>query len=604
MRQIQKGYVFISIFIFAFVFVSCQNLQASVKDDWLGRTIYFVLIDRFHNGSTINDKNVNPMSDSGFHGGDVAGIISKLDYLKDLGISALWVSPIFKNKPDEFFGNWAYHGYWTYDFFSSDDRFGNLDELKNFRKVLKKDDIKLLLDVPVNHLGYDAPFAEKFPAMFHQTPEIKDWNNLEQVETYKLFGLPDFASEKKIVQLFFQAVARFWITQLSPDGFRLDAVRHVPLDFWKNFVNFGKQFPDKDLFMLGELLDGDPKNISKTLKIGEFTSLFDYPLYYTLVSVIAQNGDCRQLALRFYQDFRYPDSELIASFIDNHDTDRFLTSSGENLKKLQIALGIILTARGIPTLCYGDETGMSGKAEKSFSNRSDMNFSGNSQIREFVKILVHARRKYEALREGNQATLFADDETFSFIRVTSDALAFVAVNRGEKTHHLEIQFPPELPDKILLKDIFSQKTVSVESRMLQISVPPESVCVYHTEQPSGKAFENYSKKIRRSKVDLNEFGTVKVRFELEKTNIASDSQIFVIGGLPHISDWNPDNLRNPLVLLKKGIFSAEVELPARAFVEYKFLEKKVDGNINWMQGENFFLATPDNGNIIKKHTWQ
>ena len=259
-------------------------------DSWKDQIVYFVLLDRFFNGNTANDKNVDKNNFMAFHGGDIAGLEQKLDYLEELGVTAIWVSPFFENRPNAFYGQEAYHGYWPYDFFKIDERFGTTDELLSLRKSMKDKNIKFLMDMVVNHVGYDAPLVKEHEDWFNPMVNIKNWEDSEELKNRCIFGLPDFASQKPEVKDFFNKVSKHWIELLQPDGFRLDAVKHINDDFWKNFNENARKLSNKDFLLLGEYLHGDPVKINESWHTTGFNSLFDFPLYYTMLEVFAKNG--------------------------------------------------------------------------------------------------------------------------------------------------------------------------------------------------------------------------------------------------------------------------------------------------------------------------
>ncbi|HNW35291.1 MAG TPA: alpha-amylase family glycosyl hydrolase, partial [Candidatus Ozemobacteraceae bacterium] len=199
----------VSLMIVLFLVVSAgtaRSAGAMSLDSWRDQILYFVLIDRFENGCPCNDFDVNLRDPRGFHGGDLDGLRMRLQYLQDLGVTGIWVSPVARNRPTPFFGQQPYHGYWAWDLFSVDPRFGTRRKLREVRDDLHRRGMKLLMDMVLNHAGYDAPIEKLHPGLFHANGNIKDWNDRAQVEQFRLFGLPDFASERPIVQRYFSAV--------------------------------------------------------------------------------------------------------------------------------------------------------------------------------------------------------------------------------------------------------------------------------------------------------------------------------------------------------------------------------------------------------------
>lgn len=198
--------------------------------------VYFLMVDRFHNGDRANDgQDVAPADAKGWHGGDLQGVIDKLDYLQQLGIRTLWLSPIFKSRRQGFLGHGAFHGYWVEDFQRIDPHFGSPAVLKKLGFELKRRNMRLLLDLVVNHVGYDAPLLRTHPNWFHNKGSIVDWQDPIQIVTHDVHGLPDLAQERQDVYRHLLKAASHWLSDYPVAGFRLDAVKHVSLAFWRRF---------------------------------------------------------------------------------------------------------------------------------------------------------------------------------------------------------------------------------------------------------------------------------------------------------------------------------------------------------------------------------
>ena len=191
--------------------------------------IYFAMVDRFADGDRSNDAGVDKRDPSAWHGGDVAGILAHLDWLQALGIKTVWLSPVYDCRHAKLNGHGAFHGYWVFDPMRPDPKFGSFAELRRLSDALHARGMRLLLDVVVDHLGYDAPLVSQHPGWFHHEGDITDWNDPEQLVSHDVHGLPDLAQEKPAVYRWLMQRAELWIRKVHPDGFRLDAVKHVPL---------------------------------------------------------------------------------------------------------------------------------------------------------------------------------------------------------------------------------------------------------------------------------------------------------------------------------------------------------------------------------------
>ncbi|HPZ09917.1 MAG TPA: alpha-amylase family glycosyl hydrolase, partial [Candidatus Eremiobacteraeota bacterium] len=205
--------------------------------DWRNESIYFILTDRFQDGDTTNNFDVNKKDLTKYHGGDLQGVIDKLDYIKDLGMSTVWITPTMANQ-DLFIDSAGYHGYWPVDFFKMDKHLGDMDKFKELINKAHEKGMKIILDIPLNHVAWEHPWTgdPSKQSWLHHNGDVKDWNDPWQVENCSMYGLPDLAQENPEVSKHLTDMAKWWIDQTGIDGFRLDAIKHVPLSFWSQFA--------------------------------------------------------------------------------------------------------------------------------------------------------------------------------------------------------------------------------------------------------------------------------------------------------------------------------------------------------------------------------
>jgi len=640
--------------------VEVARHHVAAAHDWRDEVIYFVLLDRFANGNPGNDAGrvasasaaepagpaaqgrrgalarlmlppLPPVAGPGvpagpqvpaataptatkatpaptdpyaWHGGDLAGLIDKLDDLADLGVTTIWLSPIYQNRPMPFYKYSPYHGYWVWDFFDIDPHFGSDAELQQLVTAMKARGMRLLLDTVVNHAGYDAPLARHRPSWFHQTGEIKNWNDPKELTNNKVFGLPDFAHENGAVRYFHAGVARHWLERTHPAGLRLDAVKHVPLDFWNWYNNRVRTMAPPGFFLLGELLTGDPRELARTLEAGAFDSLFDFPLYYTLLDVVARGGSCRQLGLRFFSDRLYRRPDLLVTLLDNHDVERFLHSCGGNEDKLRLALALITTCRGIPSIYYGTEVGLTGAGEP--DNRRDMPWHNlaKADLRVYLQRLLMLRHQLVSLRRGVQLPLVVTDPVFAFARLTADEIAVAVLNNGSATASLTVPLPVSLPTGTRLTNLAPATatntpalggnrpvTAVVGSTGLQLKLPARSFALfsYHAHRPG--AFAGAEQRWRVWWRDPARLGRVPVTFAV--TGKASPgTEVFIIGELDEIGAWNTDRVTTRVPADANGeLGSITVMLPAGAIFEFKTVAR-TGGKIAWAEGANGFAHLP------------
>jgi len=568
-------------------------LGATSMEDWKDQVLYFVFIDRFANGDTSNDREVDPSDINGFHGGDISGLLARLKYLESLGVTGIWLSPFLTNRPDRFFKHQPYHGYWIHDFWSVDSRFGSEAELVELRRRLRGSDMKLVLDMVVNHMGYDAPFAEANPDWFNPPLDIADWNDTEQLINRRIFGLPDFASQKPVVKTFFRLVARHWVERLRPDGFRLDAVKHVPLEFWRDFNTSAQTAGGPGFLLLGEYLHGDPKANLTVWKDGEFNSLFDFPLYYTMKDVFAGGADMRRLASRIYFDRNYPDAGLLATFLDNHDLDRFITSCGDDGRKYKLALAFMLTARGIPTLNYGNEQGLAGAHQPEPENRRSMVFDTGSELFRFTRELIALRKSSPALRRGLQFNLHADASTYAFARLMPDQMAIVVFNNDEQPRQIDFALHAAGLPKVMDSKIGQARAIVRQGR-LQTSLAGKSFAVFISDVSTGhyeKLFRHWQKRFFNEKA----WGSRTVTLKLKASYLPEKAKVYFTGNFPEIGDWSNDGRKAlPMQKISDDEYVATVKMPLARIFEGKCFYRLEDQTV-WQPGDNLIAEVADTG---------
>ena len=228
--------------------------------DWADAVLYFVVVDRFADGDASNNIQVNINEKGTFHGGDLKGLLANINEIADLGITALWITPVVKNI-DGFvtgagFPDWGYHGYWADDFYALDPRFGSEEDLKQLVAACHKRGIRVLLDVVYNHCGYDSQYTKN--------PQTKDWFRPEGLGTCGqddltscLAGLPDFKTELPEVADYLMKAHLGLAKRVGLDGFRLDTVKHVDHPFWQEHRKRTRAQLGQDFYLLGEVWGGD-----------------------------------------------------------------------------------------------------------------------------------------------------------------------------------------------------------------------------------------------------------------------------------------------------------------------------------------------------------
>ncbi len=529
--------------------------------------VYFVMVDRFWNGDRSNDGAVDRADPAAFHGGDLAGVIEKLDYLQGLGVRTVWLSPVFKMRTTKFHGFGAFHGYWVEDLGKVEPRFGTLETLRQLSDALHARKMRLVLDFVVNHVGPDAPLAREKPEWFHRNGAIKDWEDARQLTDFDVHGLPDLAQEREDVYAFLLGKARYWIDAVRPDGFRLDAVKHVPLAFWRRFNRDVKAYAGADFWMLGEVLDGRPSVLARTMREGEFDALFDFPVAFALKDVFCKGAHMGRLASVLSEDRVYDDPSKLVTLLDNHDLPRIASECASNLQGAEYALQALMTLRGTPSLTYGTEVGLAG--EKEPENRAQMQFESDLQDsppglrrhKEFVqrwqaafKVTVASRHRPLA---SPRITRLNSGEIAWHSSSPRGNVAFVAIRR--ETQHQGSQ----TPDPPLYR-------YSAESGVVSAA----------TERAS----------VRR------------IHWKVARSGLPPDAVIFISGSGRELGDWRREHA---LQVKGSGPFlEAEVVVPAGLVFSFKLIAVDRAGRVAWEPGDNrYVLVGLDSDKPVESRLW-
>lgn len=451
---------------------------------WRDEVIYFVMTDRFHNGDRKNDFKVSARDPHAYHGGDFAGLIQKLPYIRDLGATAIWITPVNDNRDEALVDKyWGFHGYWIKDFNRVEEHLGDEATLKKLVDTAHGMGIKVMLDIVVNHTGYGAPMAvdPKFRDWFHHNGNITNWDDQYQLENHDIHGLPDFNTENPAVLDYMVDVWTRWAVRTGVDGYRVDTVKHVPKGFWSKFNTALASRTKSDFLLLGEVLNGDAGYVGAYTREGRFDTVFDFPMYFTLQDVFAHGKSMRRLGDRLRQDGAYADAELLSTFVDNHDVPRFMSSAGGDERKLRLALSFILTARGIPCIYYGTENAMAGVSEE--ENRADMQFGANPRLNAYVKKLTSLRRELAPLRRGRMLEMWQDDQIYAFSRLGGSARSgdevVVALNNADQERRVTMPLRQEsqLKNGTVLLDRLGSARATVEGRNLTLVLPAKQAMV-------------------------------------------------------------------------------------------------------------------------------
>jgi len=475
---------------------SQNHFQGITTDD----VIYLIMVDRFANGdptndvppgspATANDRN-NPRA---YHGGDFRGIIDRLSYLKELGVTALWLTPWYDNWNGVHTCNkpWCpstyYHGYHTIDYYAVEDHFGDLATLQELIEKAHSLGLKVIQDQVANHVGSqhpwirdEAPLSDWFHGTLahHQlnkfqnsvllSPHANENEVRNTLDGWFSEDLPDMNQDQPEVARYEIQNALWWTGISGIDGIRQDTIQYLPRGFIRDLSNaLHRQYPK--MWMVGEVFERDAAQTAFFMggRSGwdnidtKLDSDFDFPLWSTSLGVFTNKLPMRALRDQLKYDALYPDAARLTTLVNNHDTARFMSLEGATVEGAMMHMAFILSVRGIPQLYAGEEIAMEGKEDP--DNRRDFpgGFPGDKRnaftaegrtqtqqrMYEWTRSWIALRREHAAIRDGRLIDLFYDDDVYVFARQDKLETVLVAVNRSAERK--EINLPA---DSIGLKD--------------------------------------------------------------------------------------------------------------------------------------------------------
>jgi len=438
--------------------------------------VYLLMPDRFANGDTTNDsktevlEKVDRTNPDGRHGGDIKGVVDNIDYIKDLGFTAIWANPFLENNSEKY----SYHGYGITDFYKVDPRYGTNDDYKNLSAQCHTKNMKIIIDMVFNHCGInhwwikdlpekswlnnDETYLTNFRGEAVVDPYVSDYDINKMVSGWFVPGMPDLNQNNQYLANYLIQNSLWWIEFASLDGIRMDTQPYSFKDFmaiWAKRVHL--EYPD--LTLLGETwLQQVPFTayFQKNSPVsGDYNSgldcVTDFPLYYAIKDAVNEEESWTNGLLRLYyimaQDFLYSDASQNVIFADNHDLIRFYSAIGDNYDKYKMGIGYLLTTRGTPVIYYGTEILMTGYEHLGHGNirkdfpggwLSDPNNAFTKTGRtgaqdsayQFVKTILNWRKTCEPITEGKFIHFIPENNVYVYFRYTDNKAVMVLMNNN------------------------------------------------------------------------------------------------------------------------------------------------------------------------------
>jgi neopullulanase len=439
--------------------------------------IYLITPDRFANGDSTNDfrRNMRDKLDRssplGRHGGDIQGIIDKLDYLQDLGVTALWINPLIENDMTI-----SYHGYGATDLYKIDPRFGSNELYFKLVAAAHKHNLKVILDHVSNHVGIEHPWLKNLPMpdwingsiAHHQLNRhgkdiLQDIHGDSALARNTLTGwfvseMPDLNQKNEFVANYLIQNTLWWIESSGLDGIREDTYPYVDQEYLARWARtILTQYPDFNI--VGEVWIQDPVFVApyqqgSVLSRQHNTYLpcvTDYGLFDAFGNLFFRQQSISNIYHCITHDFLYADPNQLLTFIDNHDVLRLMDLVQGDIRRFKMAIQLLCTLRGIPQIYYGTEIGLRGGPEHGLiradfpggfrdSSRNAFTREGRSDLEnelfEFTKKMIKLRKNHPALSQGEMIHLPAFDEFYIFFRISAAERIMIVVNNREQSRNL------------------------------------------------------------------------------------------------------------------------------------------------------------------------
>ncbi|WNF36659.1 pullulanase [Bacillaceae bacterium IKA-2] len=463
-------------------------VDAFTSPNWAKEAvIYQIFVDRFKDGNKDNNYDVKPdlpleeaLKD--WMGGDIAGIIQELDYLENLGVNTLWLSPVFEGPYS--------HGYHPADFLEVDKNFGELEELKELIAKAHAKGMKVIYDFVPNHTSNEHPF---FQDALENGVDSEYYNYYTFYEdgSYETFygieSLPQFNNDYPAARDYMlNEVVPFWLEEVGFDGFRLDYAKGPSNSFWVDFRHTVKQLGD-DKYIFGEIWDNRTKINSYA---GKLDGALDFGFHDTFKGTF-KGGSMKNISKMIEQNKAvYHPEYIMTSFLDNHDVPRFFYEVGENEALLKLASFAQFTLPGSPVIYYGTEVGMSqSENHDDYTDWKDRWYremmpwneeEQNLEILAHYKKIIALRNENKVLVNGSYTELLANQNVLAFDRKNNDQQVLVVVNKGAETtiDVGEVYNQASLTD-IELTNLLNEDEVFVaENGTIAITVPANGFAIY------------------------------------------------------------------------------------------------------------------------------
>ena len=449
------------------------------EPDWLDDAIiYQIFPERFNNGNKDNDP--EKIKDWGtipehdyFYGGDLQGIYDKMDYIDELGVNVIYLTPIFQSPTN--------HKYNIDDYMKIDEHFGDKEIFIKLVDEAHNRGIKIVLDAVFNHSGYDF-FAFKDLRKKGKESDYKDWYIYDSLPlktevpvNYETFArnipdLPKLDTSNKEVQDYLLKVSEYWTENFDIDGWRLDVADEVDPSFWRRFRKTVKSI-DKNIYILGEVWHSG----MKWLEGDQFDAIMNYGFTEAVIDFIAKNeigpAEFNSRLTKNRMNYKTQISYSMLNLLDSHDTARFLHLCDENIEKMKLAVLFQMSYIGIPMIFYGDELGITGGHEPDSRRCMPWNSEKNINLKNYYKKIINIRKNYDILQKGSFESFIIDEakNIFAFKRELDDSELIIILNNSPVDNNISFRGEDKKYKDLLSEEIFksTEKTFDIKLNAFQ-----------------------------------------------------------------------------------------------------------------------------------------
>ncbi len=566
-------------------------------------TLYFIVVDRFRDGDPRNNEGPNPDLYDPDHqdwwkywGGDLQGVIDKLDYLKEMGVTSVWLTPLFEQVERLVFDKYAaIHGYWTKDFKRINPRYIAPEDNPSLFQTgetvfdrliaeLHKRGMKIIVDIVCNHSSPDAggvkgrlfddgnliaDFNDDVNHWYHHYGGVTDWEDEWQVQNCELAGLATFNENNTSYRNYIKAAIKLWLDR-GVDALRVDTIKHMPIWFWQEF-NADIQTHKPDVFIFGEWIYSsadDARSVDFANNSG--MTILDFGLCIAIRQGLALGEGFEVIQDTFNKDHHYDSATELVTFIDNHDMHRFQTLNSDP-ELLRLAVVLLMTVRGIPCLFYGTEQYLHEDTdgdENPYGNNDPYNrpmmeqWETDTPIYRAMRVLSGLRRLNPAVSLGGHWQKYVSSETYAYMRRYRDSRCMVILNCSNEPIVLD-ELDTELPDREHTCVLTRRKYDVVDGKLLKLELEPKDAIVI-------------------SHVGERVQGQIIARVQLNGLATAPGEQVVVVGDCPELGGWDI-NQAYPLEYVNPNNWFAEIpfnESAGRAIAyKYAVIYPDASGNV-------------------------